>query len=770
MNHKNTARVLDDIAQDHVPQDINLLPQITARIDKGKKLAMKTKTRLLIVALFVLVAVAVTLVSFPGVVTAMQRLFGYIPGVGIVEENAPIRVLAAPVTITRQGISVTVTSATLTADQTHIEYRIFGVPRSAYPDSETVNGCMKPAVLALPDGTRLTQLQNFPPVPSGVNQATLVIPCIMNTLPGKAPENWKIPLRFIPAPSDLTVMPVIELSPSPQVQPSPTLAAATAKNSTPAAQATLTSPPPPAYPGTQDNSVTVQKVVETNDGYILVGKFDPQVRQGDYVQVTGMAQIHDASGKTVAYTQPQDIQTDAGLISSSGGFGWAMQFKAAGLAYPLTVTFPGTIITQAEPGATARFTFDAGIPQPGQQWTPNLEIQLAGHTLKLISITSDSRSSYSFRFQSDSRVSGVSVEIAGYHPAGGGGGGGGGGDASSTFDVSVSYTELPKGKLTVVLSNLTVIGDAQTWQGQWSPATPRTDWPAAPTAQPGTCLSNDQIGQLQSAPADLTHGTALFYELLHKPGEVSDKWVTVLYPLDGNTGQEVAPDTNWATLSGDGASVAYPGPDGITLLNLATQAEIVLPTPGAFDLHLSRDGNQIAFVSTNADSVFVMDIRGASPVRRLSDQSYESIIGWSPDNRQVFIAIPYSAEINTAGNAWKIQAVDVATSAVSDLFTIENGSPKSLGAVLSPDGNWIAYRGRDADSLVLVRTDGTQMHNVIENSGGISGIAWSQSGWIGVSLYNPDNYERRMVLLQPDSCQAYIMPGLHGDLEGLFLP
>jgi dipeptidyl aminopeptidase/acylaminoacyl peptidase len=206
------------------------------------------------------------------------------------------------------------------------------------------------------------------------------------------------------------------------------------------------------------------------------------------------------------------------------------------------------------------------------------------------------------------------------------------------------------------------------------------------------------------------------------------------------------------------------------MLNLATQAETVLPAAGAFDLHISPDHSQIAFVNSSADNVFVMQTSGSAPARRLSDQSYESIIGWSPDNRQVYIAIPYSAEVNTTGSAWKIQAVDVTTNAASDLFTIENGSPKSLGAVLSPDGNWIAYHGRDADSLVLVRTDGTQMHAAIENSGGISGIAWSQSGWIGLSLYKPDNAERRMVLLQPESCQAYIVPGLHGDLEGLFLP
>jgi dipeptidyl aminopeptidase/acylaminoacyl peptidase len=241
----------------------------------------------------------------------------------------------------------------------------------------------------------------------------------------------------------------------------------------------------------------------------------------------------------------------------------------------------------------------------------------------------------------------------------------------------------------------------------------------------------------------------------------------VLYPFDATSGQGqvLAPDANWGALSLDGRKAAYPADDGIHVIDLATKAETVLPAAGAFDLHFSPDGSQIAFVSSSADSVSVVEVSGSAPARSISDQSYESVIGWSPDSRQVYIAIRY-----TVGSAWKVQAVDVATLAASDLFTIENGSPKSLGAVLSPDGNWIAYRGQEADSLVLVRTDGTQMRTVIENSGGITGIAWSQSGWMGVSLFNPDDYARKIVLLQPESCQAHVLPGLHGDLEGLFLP
>jgi hypothetical protein len=637
------------------------------------------------------------------------------------------------------------------------------VPRSAYPDNEAITGCLEREALVLPDGTRLTPVQNFPPVPAGVNQATLVIPCIFNTLPGKAPDNWQIPLSFVPAPPDLTVMPVIELSPSPQAQPSHTPAAAIAENTHPTTQATLTSAPP------VDSSITVDKVIETADGYILIGKFSPQVKPGDWIQQTGMMQILDASGKKVPYTEPNDISPNINVDPSLAQFGWVKQFRAAGLTYPLTITLPGTMITQADPNATAEFIFDAGSnPQPGQTWTPNQEIQLAGHTLKLLRIDADSRNGYGFTFESDPKVSAVGLKIDGYQATGGGGGGGGGGsgtEGKTTFNVSVSYREIPKGKLKVILSNLTVFGDALIWQGQWSPANPRADWPAAPTDQPGLCLSVDQISQLQPAPAELTHGAALFYEQLGEPGVANDKWGVVLYPLDGTPGHLLAPDTNWGAISLDGSKAAYPAQDGIHVVDLATNAETVLAAAGGFDLHLSPDGSQIAFVSSSADSVSVADTGGGSPARRISDQSYESVIGWSPDSRQVYIAIPY-----TGGSAWKIQAVDVASQAARDLFTVENGSRKSLSAAISPDGIWIAYRGQENDSLNLVRTDGSQMHPVIELSGGISGISWSKSGWIGLSLYNPDNYERRIVLLQPESCQAYVLPGLHGDLQGLFLP
>ncbi|MEN6580486.1 MAG: hypothetical protein ABFD05_07620 [Anaerolineaceae bacterium] len=699
-----------------------------------------------VASVMVVLVIGILLIGPQRVMAAMRSLMGYLPGVGIVDQSAPIRVLAEPVSVTHDGITVTVTSATLTGEKTQIAYRIFGVPGSAYPDREDISGCMQREYLRLADGTQLAQINyGYEPVPANVNEAIFVIPCIANTLPGKAPENWELPLRFVLAPPDLTVMPVIELSPSPQVSLTPGASA----SGTPAALA--------------DSSVTVNKVIETSDGYILIGQFQPHSKPGESFQETGALEIRDASGKRVSYTYPLDVNNEINQESAGmPGVGWTAQFKAAGLVYPLTISFSGVNIYLADPGATAEFTFDAGSnPQPGQVWNLNQEIQLAEHTLTLVSITADSRGGYSFDFQVDPKVYSASVQIAGYTPNGGGGGGGGG-LTNGEFNTSLSYAQLPSGVLTVNVSGLTLIGDSITWQGQWSPASPRTDLPANPTPQSGLCLTADSLAQLQPAPSTMANGKTLIYEKLD-----TGTWGLAVYNLDGSQKQVVVPNGNWGALSPDGSQVAYSASDnGIHIVDLASQTEKVLPGAGGFNLHWSPDGKQIAYVGMGdgvINSVFVITTDGA-PARQISDLSYESVIGWSPDGKLYFVA-PY-----TGGAAWKVYSYDFASGTLQERFTIENGTPKFLNPKLSPDGNWIAYRGRDNSSLYLVHPDGSDMHLVLDNVGAV-GIEWSWSGWLGVSLRMTNSDESTIVLIKPDGCEAYLLPAvLHGDLEGLFTP
>lgn len=714
----------------------------------GERLGLAFRRPAWIAGMVALMLVVSFLIAGPQrVFAAVRGLLGYIPGVGIVDSSAPMRVLAEPVIAVQKGIAVTVTSAVLTADRTHIEYRIFGVPGSAYPTREDVQGCIQSDYLRLPDGIQLDHLGgDFQPVPANVNEATLVIPCIFNTLPNTVPENWEISLRFVPAPPNMTVMPVVEVSPSPETSPTEAAASPAANNST----AT-----PPA-----ENAITVQKVIETADGYILVGKIRIQGTVGQTIRMNGGLEIRDASGKTVNYTRPTDVTPDVDWGNPNES-GWAVQFKAAGLAYPLTLSVPGNTLSQPDPNASAEFEFDAGPdPKMGQEYSVSQDIQLLGHTLKLYSINVDSRNGYQFWFNIDPQVDNFDLKIEGYNNTGWGGSG----VWDGKITRSLSYANIPTGKLKVIVSNLTFIGDSVAWTGQWSPASPRTDLPANPTPQPGLCLTQDTINQISQLPANLAQGKALFYEQI----DGTEKWGLVLYNLDGSGRQVVVPEGNWGALSPDGKQVAYSGIDNaIHIVEVDTGAEQVLPKASGFNIHWSPDGKQLGYIHLGGgvvDSAAIANVDGTQ-AKQVSTLSYETIIGWSPEGARLYFAAPY-----TGGAAWKVFGYEASSAVTQELFTIENGTPKFLNPKLSPDGQWIAYRGRDNSSVYLVHPDGSGMR-LLADSLGATGIEWSHSGWLGISLAKQDSSQSKTILVKPDSCEIYQLPdALHGELQGLYLP
>jgi hypothetical protein len=535
----------------------------------------------------------------------------------------------------------------------------------------------------------------------------------------------------------MTVMPVLELSPSPEV---------TSET--------------PATPGVSHTAqVTFDQVVETRDGYILLGRLMPQVVTGEWAQVTGMPQMRDASGAKVAYTLPSDIQPPE-VNDGSGGYGFAFQFKAVGLTYPLSLSFPGVVIGPADPAARAQIEFDAGPnPQPGQEWPLNRHIELAGHTVTLVSISTDGRNGYSFKFESGPEVYSVSVDIEGYTAAGGGGGGDMG-VTGGTFYTSLDYLEIPTGKLTVNVSNLVLVKDRVTWEGEWSPSAPRTDL-ADITPQPGLCLTANDIAGLPIAPADLA-----WRALVYEPLAGSESWGMVLYDPASGAKRVLVADAARGALSPDGTQLAYTGVEGLHITDLATAAEKVIQLASAgYDLHWSPDGMQIAFVGSSAEGIHIARTDGSGE-RRVSDASYASVIGFSADGARLYLVVMY-----TGGSAWMVRVVDLATGEARDLETIENGSRKMLAAALSPDEEWIAYRGRDNSSLYVMRTDGSAMHAVMEQPAlAISGVQWTASGWLGVSLIEGDEAQRTLVIVRPESCQAYRLASVQGELEGLWLP
>jgi hypothetical protein len=75
---------------------------------------------------FALVMIAL-IASTPVAVNALKKLFGYVPGVGLVESNGNLRMLAEPVSVTRAGVTVTVTSAFVYSDHVEVIYEMSGI-------------------------------------------------------------------------------------------------------------------------------------------------------------------------------------------------------------------------------------------------------------------------------------------------------------------------------------------------------------------------------------------------------------------------------------------------------------------------------------------------------------------------------------------------------------------------------------------------------------------------------------------------------------------
>ena len=126
---------------------------------------------------------------------------------------------------------------------------------------------------------------------------------------------------------------------------------------------------------------------------------------------------------------------------------------------------------------------------------------------------------------------------------------------------------------------------------------------------------------------------------MYEPITGTDKWGLVLYNLDGSHKRVLVLSGNWGALSPDGSKVAYSATDnGIHIVDADSQTDKVLPGVSGFNLHWSPDGKQIAYIGSegsNKDSLYLVNADGTR-THQVSDLSYESVVGWSPDGKLYF--------------------------------------------------------------------------------------------------------------------------------------
>ncbi len=681
-----------------------------------------------VLAVVIILFTVVVIIGPQRVYASILRLFGYIPGIGIVDTRSTIRVLAEPVSMTRDGVTVSINQAVLTNEETKIIFGISGVPLSSYPQEEMISGCIEREYLRLPNGQRI---EVDAPIPSSFENVTFILPCIFNTLPGSAPEQWEIPLRFIPAPPDFEFLPVVEIT----TNPTPTQSMGNIEIvDTPTTHQSSA-------------SISVERMIATEEGYILLGYINPHLPEGSWLQIIGIATIRDADGKKVSYTLPTDVQPLELSSQMQGRIAWAIQFKGFGVRFPISISFSGVVLSPLDTQATVTTTLDVGNnPLSGQVWEVNRDLQLGGTTFKLVAVTAEPNG-YSFQIDPGATLAGVSIAIEGHQAIGGGGGG--------QF-TSLIYETRPDGILSIVFSNPIATSPTQTWQTSWQPDQVHE---FTASTQPGVCLTANSIPTASFPPADL-NGT-IFLTQTNPQLQIVSSF------LDGSGQQTIRTDAAGAAIDKEGNRLAYTIEKGILIQNLNKGTTFTIAGSYGRDLHWSPDGRFLAMVNAgNEYGVFLVNLE-TNTRTQLSNLGYESIAGWSTDGTTLYYAIPGAGD-----HGFMLRAVDISSRQSHDIFLMENSSRKAPMPSLSPDGKRVAYRAVDNSSLYLKNLDGSPARLVLDNPAqAINGITWESKGqFLAVSLITEQKPDGEIFLIDPDTCESYRLPGISGQANGIILP
>ena len=366
-----------------------------------------------VIAIVLLIAILV--ISAPQVVAALKQLFGYVPGVGLVETTSGLRELAEPVSITREGVTLTIKYVLVYEDHVILEYEVNGVHQS-YEHKPGTCGADQPAGsfwsdadadLRLPDGTVIRrdyagkyQFENrygFKPIyavnlPPDVTELTFLLKCIYGVKLGSAPENWEVPLKIKYVPEGTSIgEPVLGVTPS-------------GKSSV----------------AEQGITISLEKVVPQRDKYSFYFSIIPEKKDESLLALyPASAYLIDATGQEIylSYMGPwYDNKSNL----------WELQTTSKPAYGPYTLVIDKLFAyyeTDYNRTNNASFEFDPGQnPQIGQTWTLNETFSLGGIKVNVISAKmvekdlsawglSKNTQGIEFSFQSADAITPIHLEI-----------------------------------------------------------------------------------------------------------------------------------------------------------------------------------------------------------------------------------------------------------------------------------------------------------------------------------------------------------------------
>lgn len=780
MKDESVRKSLQAIVRRDIPENINLWPHLAARLEGKKPNPMPSNWKLAWTIIIVLLGVF--LIS--GVAYAVGRITGYLPGIGFVHPHS-LRILAEPVSQTRDGITVTIEQVVVDSERTVIVYKTEGLTIAAANSRGEGGPFGSTQLLRLPDGTLMEEDYNigyagtpepvisdlrtqggwpnyvwrlvYPVVPPQDNEGMLLIPILQTMPPGAAPENWALAFHLKPAPADMTLAPIIDL-----LQPDGFT------QGTPAAGGTVV---PVLSASSTHNGFTLKldNVIELDDGFVFTGKLswdDTAFPTGLGVRSQEVPLIlTDSSGQDIPIEPVQLVNVS---YTDEHQTVWSYRTNRKTFSGPLVLSIASITTTMIAPDVN--FEIDLGSnPQIGQTWEINHDFNVAGHLLHLVSVQlmNDTnpcwKADLNFNFASDqagvtANVSDVIPQTALQGTCSGGGGGGGLVDPK-LFTTGTSYSNLPTALHHFTITTYLPYTVSGPWQVTW---TPPTIAEPTPTSELGACLTLDKWNQLISRNDSL-------------PSKLSGKIVTtvneggllpVIYVsnLDGSSMRKI--DTGaWPSLSSDGTRLAYSATDGLHLVDLATGQNTSLGTDG-YRLVWSPDDTRILFSTTF--NLYVINQDGSGQ-QRIDTGSAEilSSVGWLPDNQTIVYGV-------LGGNGFTFTEYNLQTGDRKELFSFQN---KAGYGAISPDGQWIVFDdkvfGADNWGIYVARLDGSQRRLIASSDVPTAFTSvWSpgpQAGsgdqWLILNTQNTGSI-KIPVLIDPFSCKAVRLQNVNEIVEG----
>ena len=678
------------------------------------------------------IIVAVVLAVGPQKVLAQVRSWlGYNPQLGLVDTTTAIRVLKEPVSQIREGITVEVAAAVLDATKTKLDFRVSGVPREAYPEHEKPGDCKEMPWIESVDGGRfeMQQLGVYEAIPQDVDSAIFVLPCIHDTITGTVPVDWRLPIEFIAADAAVPLMPVVVVE------------------QTQGATVEPVNEKPLRTVG--EHNFRVEKIIETETGYILGGTFALNMSEVTSPYWTSpQVVVRDANGRLVATTYPEKARELLEELAgrSQNKLGWLIEFDARDVAYPLTLSYVGWSAQMDPISLGTPFAIDTAlIPPYGQALEINQDMEINGRSVRLLNVSRTQIGLYAYQFKLNAELSMFDIKVI-EQPANWS-------DyiidrEQGTYTVIPVQESLPVGLVHIQLFNVSWRGEEIAMEIDWAPATPHTSMASSADGLQVCVLDEEKLDSAQPV-TDLKEAQLLIYEPIPEKGTYG----LFVYNAANTEKQLIAINATWGEFSPDGRTVAYSGADQLIHIHeIESDSDRILSGVSGYNISWSPDGTRLSYINTAPTQqigLAVVNLDGSGQELLVEDRQISNI-GWSADGKALFYKQNYFPDDTSA----TLNEYDLMTHQSSELLsTSDRNFMIKANQEAKNELFWVTAARRGELSIYARLTGEIRLQQLFPNASVLAADKnWALGKTVGV-----DWQSRRLVLIQPDSCQVELL-------------